>query len=430
MLMPKPSIREHRFSMFSYLFISIFILLCGPVIKISSNLNVDTALLYAIIVTSWSFFVNKSIIIERSIIMAVLILFIYILLVSIPIHFVISNRELPYAEIFKPIKIFLYATAIRFLANKLREVENLDFLSFVSTSIFYGITINSVFIILETFLPDFRSFLFEYFKGGIDLDEQIANRAGGLLLSGGAIASGFSGIGILFGYHSLLNPKNKYASLTILFIFINLIGAIFSGRTGIVIALVSSVYFFINTRYKARFIFFIGLIGLLLTLFITQLFSSILFQENQNVYISLSRFAVFLNGYFGTNLDTSFTIDERIEDFLFGSLRLPDNPLQTLFGMISFSNWNYNGKISDMGFQISLFRYGFMGFIFYYLVYFVLVFNIILKKHINYFGILVFLTLFLLETKESTMYARGLIIVMFFVYEMSITKLQLINSNI
>ena len=57
-------------------------------------------------------------------------------------------------------------------------------------------------------------------------------------------------------------------------------------------------------------------------------------------------------------------------------------------------------------------------------------YKIILKKHINYFGILVFLTLFLLETKESTMYARGLIVVMFFVYEMSITKLQCKNSNI
>ena len=87
MLMPKPSIREHRFSMFSYVFISIFILLCGPVIKISSNLNVDTALLCAIIVTSWSFFINKSIIIERSIIMAVLILFIYICILEQNVEF-------------------------------------------------------------------------------------------------------------------------------------------------------------------------------------------------------------------------------------------------------------------------------------------------------------------------------------------------------
>ena len=263
------------------------------------------------------------------------------------------------------------------------------------------------------------------------MNEQIANRAGGLLLSGGAIASGFSGIGILFGFYLLLSPNKKFLGLTVLSIAINLIGAILSGRTGIVIALISVLYFFLQTRNKIRFLLYLGVFVFILSFAIMQLYSSILIQDNQNLYISLSRFAVFLNGYFGTDLETSFTIDERIEDFLLGSLKIPNEPLQSLFGLISFSNWNYNSKISDMGFQITLFRYGFVGIFIFYMIYLISFFKIILKKHVNYFVVVIFLILFLLETKEATMYARGLIVIMFLAYEMSfISKPQQKNTEI
>lgn len=423
--------RNSKISFWHYGFISIFILLCGPVIKISANIYIDTALVYAMMITFWSVLSDKKIIIDQPVIVAILVFAAYILFVCIPMHFVNSNERLPYAEILKPIKIFFYATAIRYLANKFRTIENINFLSFTSASIFYGITINSIFIICETFLPDFRLFLFEYFKGGVDLNEQIANRAGGLLLSGGAIASGFSGIGILFGFYLLLSPNKKFLGLTVLSIAINLIGAILSGRTGIIIALISVLYFFLQTRNKIRFLFYLGVFVFVLSFAIMQLYSSILIQDNQNLYISLSRFAVFLNGYFGTDLETSFTIDERIEDFLLGSLKIPNEPLQFLFGLISFSNWNYNSKISDMGFQITLFRYGFVGIFIFYLIYLISFFKIILKKNVNYFVVVIFLILFLLETKEATMYARGLIVIMFLAYEMSfISQLQQKNIGI
>lgn len=391
-------------------------LLCGPFVRISSDFNLDTALTLAILITIWSVISSKKTRLDTPVIIAISMLLVYILFVSIPIHILFSKDQLPLNEILKPIRIYLYATAACYIVNWFQKEEGIDAFSLISKSIFYSITINSIFIILETLLPDFRLFLFQHFKGGMDMSEQVAQRAGGLLLSGGAIASGFSGFGVLFGFVLLLNPHNRYSILITIFLLLNLIAAILSGRTGILVSIISAIYFLFKTKKKLKFILVLSIGFVFIGFVFLQLISSELFQENQNLYISLSRFAIFLNVYFGSNFETSFTIDERIEEFLFGSFILPPGIIQSLFGYISYSNWNLNYKISDMGFQIGLFKFGFLGICFYYLVYIVSFWKILLSKRMNYLAVLVFAILFLLELKEATMYARGLIALMFLSY--------------
>ncbi|HZW66523.1 MAG TPA: hypothetical protein VFF23_12585, partial [Hanamia sp.] len=105
---------------------------------------------------------------------------------------------------------------------------------------------------------------------------------------------------------------------------------------------------------------------------------------------------------------------------ILSKISLPDNVSQLLFGNVNFSNYLHT-YVSDMGFNIILFKFGIIGFILYYLSFFYMIFCIFrfknLDKIASFFLKVTFLAYILLEFKEEVMYARNgysIILLLFF----------------
>ena len=96
---------------------------------------------------------------------------------------------------------------------------------------------------------------------------------------------------------------------------------------------------------------------------------------------------------------------------ILNKLSIPNNVFILLFGVLNFDNAIYS-NVSDMGFNIKLWTYGIVGWIFYYLSYFKMMFYVFRFK----FGafkderilvIIFLLTYLFFEFKENMIYARN-----------------------
>lgn len=332
------------------------------------------------------------------------------------------------SEMIKPIRILLTLYGGLVLVLFYRKVYGEFFYYYILKHIVFILFVNSVVMIFQTLNPGFR----DYIENSMFRIDDGINRYGlklrssGLYLSGGALPSAFQAMVTIF--IPLLVKKNIVNIYVGLFIaFVLFTTSILTGRTGLFALFpyfIISFYLFSKVQLAKMLFVFVGL-------FVTIIFvvSLSLFEESSAFMFVFDRFSM-LEGYVNNKaVDSDPTFDA-----LLGKWSIPNNIVLLLFGTLGFSNIVYT-HVSDMGFNISLWKYGLIGSFIFYSPFFKLFCAVKKTKEMLYYDerlttIIFVLTYLMFEFKENMMYARnGLSILSLAVWGYIVYRNMMIYSN-
>lgn len=383
--------------MLNSLMVSLFIFISIIIPKYKS---VDIELFYGIVLILIIFIIKKKNITD--------IKFLFSLIISIVLLIILSGITAILMS-----EYYAFLAALRVL---LFLMINFLIINLVSTSVIwksaYISIIFAVIIIYSEYLNIFgmREWIREINNIFYE-NRSVDYRAKGLF-PGYASASVFFGIATVFLYIGVQFRELKHKSVHLV-IVLCLIATIFTGRTGMLLALCGFFLIFIinyrtilkkitlNNLIKISLIFLIGFGAL-------QLIKSV----NEEVfYITQIRaFEFFYNYQDGGGLSTNST------DELFNTYTLPDEPRVILIGN-NKAPWGSDGIESDSGYIQAAYQYGLLGFVLYYFPLIVILYFILRTRDIKYFYATILLFLFFLsDLKGSYIYSKSIFIMFLIVY--------------
>ena len=301
------------------------------------------------------------------------------------------------SDFIKPIRILLtmYSGCVLVLFSY--HLYNKDFFVKLLKIIVYVILFNALIMCLQAISEEFRNALQNVlfriddgvYRYGIEL------RSSGLFLSGGALPSVFQTIVIVFIPYLIRSKQLKFIYGILIASFL-LATSVLTGRTGL-LSLIPFMYLMFIFMSKKR-IFLMLLILFVILMIIIGYLSSI---ESEAIKYAIERF--------------SWLSEEKADSgtiyIILNKFSIPDNLFILFFGVLNFDNSIYT-KVSDMGFNINLWTYGFLGWILFYITYFKFLYNVLRLKSVLYSAerilvITFMLTYLLFECKENMMYARN-----------------------
>lgn len=350
----------------------------------------------------------------------------YIIFIGFPITFI---SDLPLVSfdfikvIMRSIKIVITFFGALALVNLYRENYPLNYFNKICKNILFILFINGVIMILQL-IPSVDNFIKLLLYNNVsDIHFQSLLRVGGLYLSGGAIASVFQGFALLLiPYLFKLKEINFFQVVTCYLIII--ISILITGRTGLIILPISLLCFYDYSNITSKpilitlvfiFVIFSSSIVALLKMYINNI-------DNQMLNFNFNRFL------------RLFSSEDTTTKTLLDTFTIPQDIRVLLFGNLNFNNYDFT-DVSDMGWNISLYKYGLFGILFYYSIVFAILKKSFRTKYIDKSKVLMFriflLTYLLVEFKEEVIYARNglsmlfLLTIIFLMQEKKKTKIAI-----
>lgn len=351
----------------------------------------------------------------------------YILFIGFPITFIsdLTSTSLDFIRVFmRSIKIIITFFGALALVNLYRVNYPLNYFNKICKNILFVLLINGVIMILQLIIPSVDNFIKTLLYNNVsDIHFQSLLRVGGMYLSGGAMASAFQGFALLLIPYLFKSKEINFYEVIIYYLLI-IISIVITGRTGLVVVPISLLCFFYNSSIIFKsiiftlvfiFVFFTSTIIDLLDIYIKTL-------DNQMLTFNFNRFS------------RLFLLEDTTTKTILTSFTIPQDIPVLLFGNLNFNNYDFT-DVSDMGWNISLYKYGLFGALFYYSIVFSIFIKILSRKHIDkskaFFLRIFILTYLLIEFKEEVIYARNglsilfLLIIIFFMQEKKITKISI-----
>lgn len=392
------------------LFFCLFLYILGPILDTPLGLYADPILLLSLVLLAYGcikkwFYIENAYSVFKYFKYPLILFQLYLFL---PLYFCLLFPEYGthfFSELIKPLRILLTLCGGFVLVIFYRRLYGHMFFFYMLKHIVYVMLINSVIMVMQTFNPLFRDFISDVFyriEDGVNR-YGLEFRSSGLYLSGGALPSAIQTLVTIF--IPLLIRKNIFNIYEgLLFVFILFSTSILTGRTGI---FASVLYFFLSFSIFTKKQRFKELVVLFFLFILLISFLSLSFLDDNMAFTHvIERFAT-LEGY----LDKTSQNSDPTFEVLLGKWSLPHNIFIFFFGTLGFSNIIYT-HVSDMGFNISLWRYGIIGTCLFYYPFFKF-FNMIVKMKspflnnerltVAYF----LLTYIMFECKENMMYARN-----------------------
>lgn len=416
-----------------FLFVLTFFFVLGPVPNTKLQLLFDTIIIVSLVLSYYKLFIFKKKIkseIKRNIFNFNLILF-YSILISYPVaYFFFEQQPNNFTAIIKPIRIIITVYGSAGLLCLYLENYDEDFIKPLLLSIFYIMLINSVIIICQSLIPQVHDFIsaFLYMQSSV-IHFQSKYRPGGLFLGGGAIPSIITGLGQLL-IPILLHKKYLNYIVAIVSYLVYTTAIAFTGRTGLILSVLTLIAIILTSKSKLKVINLIVVLALVMLL--SQLYKHILVyatkSKSEILTFNIKRLLQFETEV--TSSDKTIFEESTIK-VLLEKWTIPSDILTILFGNIKFSNY-YKVKVSDMGFNINLYRLGLIGsIIFYYPLLYMLwvVSRLSLNKNEKLFYLLFFMSYWIGELKESFMYSRNSFSILLLVFYMAVYSSKK-NNNI
>jgi|GEM_PF-3484453 len=398
-----------------FLFILTFLYVVGFVPNTGLGLFADFVPIICGLLIVWGLFSNSLALPELAKPMAIAfwLFAAYVLLVGIPLNYIYYRGTwdlLTIINFVKPVRILLtFYGGVALFGIYVRRYDDYQLPLFKNIMICLGI--NCLLIVLQTTVPGVNSIFHTLFYTHIsETHFQVEQRAGGLLYSGGAMASAISGLALPF--LAFLYSRGKSNTLMTVTLFIIASAAIvMTGRTGI---LFIGVYFLmifllINKNEWGKCFQQLG-VGVFLVVvicigygFLKQASQS---SESEMLQSNIRRLERLVNPY-------SFTEGAGYQTgkYLLSTFIIPEGAIEILFGNIGFSVHKYQGSITDMGYNRSIWLYGFFGASIYYLPFIFLMSSALRYKFLGKrrtFYLIFFIIYLVLELKENTIYSRNL----------------------
>ena len=391
------------------LLIITLLLVLGPVPNTSLGIIFDLIIFTSLFLIIYFNIVYKKFSFNRNLSYVNKVIYIplfYVLFISIPLTVITNNFSVSSLNILaRCIKIIITFYGCFALVSLYKAKYNTDFFNVICKHLLYIILLNSLLMFFQLFIPEFRLFLSTFLYNNVsEIHFQSLFRVGGLYLSGGALASVFQGLGLIL--LPFLYRKNRINFIqTIVFFLIILISIIVTGRSGLLLIPLSILMFVKDSKLIIKLSFF--LLFFLISLFSSDIFiiiESLILKENNELltfnFERLLRFSTSSN-----NSDIYATLNA-----LFNKFSFPSEIKTLLFGDINFSNLN-SYVVSDMGWNLILYKFGLFGILFYYIPFLTILIISYKKKNIDksksFFIKILLLSFLLFEFKEQIIYARN-----------------------
>lgn len=386
-----------------YLFMLTFLFVLGPVPNTPLGIYFDTILIISLFVL---LFHNKKTYLNYNIItIKKLVFFPLIYIISVGFFASIisdpSISSLNFIQvIMRPIKIIITFFGALYIVLLYREYNSLNYFNLLCKNILLILVINGSLMILQLIFPSVDEFIKTIlFNNVSEVHYQSLKRVGGMYLSsGGAIASIYQGMALLFIPYLFKVKEINFFSV-ILFYIIILISIIITGRSGLIILPISMFCFFYFSNSISKFITITSILIFLFFLndIVSLIDSYVISMDNDMLSFNFNRFL---------NLFT----EESTVAYLIRKFTIPQDVFILLFGSLNFNNYEFT-DVSDMGWNISLYKYGLFGYLFYYSIIigiFIKAFNgkYIEKSKVFLFRIFI-ITYLIFEFKEEVIYARN-----------------------
>lgn len=310
--------------------------------------------------------------------------------------------------LFRPSRIILTFIGGYGIVLLYKKIYHDSFFEAILRDLILVFVFNGVIIFIESDNFAFSELLKSFFyKEEIQSGEE--ERISGLFVQSGAITSICQSFCALFlPYLFVYRRMNVF--LFILSFVILLFSSIFAGRTGFLIIIPFALLLILFARSHLSALLLISIAIPAIIIFFFYLPYLVENSGNSVVQYNLMRLNL-LYSYFGME---GANYDDPTIDIIFKHLNLPDNFFMLIFGNVGFKSNNYL-KVSDMGYNIILCKYGIIGFIIYY--YFIVssLWRFLAKKsyyfYINnkdlfYLVVIFLLTFIFLELKEQVIYSR------------------------
>lgn len=392
---------KHGGGGFFIVFMTLFLLVFGPVIDSSLGPFADTSFLISIMILVICLRRN----IPRELLLVFSLLFCITLLALLTAVVNDSNIvEIAIRTIIRPIKAAVVIFSIFLLITYYKKNSSFrrDDLLYI---LFLCIVFHSLIMSVQFFSVEFRDFIYNFTMAKYQLEHYQNFRMAGLSGGGGAQLSFTQSFGFLIGLYLLSrNDKNKFI-LHIGCVFI-IISVFLSGRSGFVFILLSCLIFaarvFKYVLYSPRSLFKASFVIIVL-IFITPLLN---IEMNEFVQTAFERnFATFIN-YSETG-----NVEDRTLIALSEMIIVPDTFGHLIFGVASYlENNTYYDINTDIGYFRLIWGYGVIGLTLHILVYAVLWLLVINNAKLDTLGkhllLMSFFFVFLFNAKEIAFFSK------------------------
>lgn len=392
--------------------IILFFIILGPVPASPLGQFLDTiqiACIFLIIIFALrrkSYLKNKNIKKDLRFLFA---FFVYAIGVSFPFSLIIINGNFSGEYInsmIRPLRILITFFGVWATITLYYRQNQKSLFDNICLDITRIVVLNGVIMFLQLFIPSFQTFLNNVLFNNISaIHFQDVNRVGGLYLSGGAVPSMFQAIPLLIIPYLFKQKKIKF--ITAISWYLILTGSIIiTGRSGLLLIPFSVLIMLNNSSFPKKIALTTLAIALImmLPLLLQNIYGWVQSTGNQKLSFNYDRLLTL------TSINPNNPNSDQTIAVILSKISLPDSVSQLLFGNVNFSNYLYT-DVSDMGFNIILFKFGIIGFVLYYLSFFYMIFCIFrfkyLDKTASFFLKVTFLAYILLEFKEEVMYARN-----------------------
>lgn len=419
-----------------------FLLILGPVPNSPIGALFDTIQIISLSIIVFFFILKRTLIIndEVKILFKLIVFFgVYIIVVGFPKSLLFDNNSDLNSEYFntiiRPFRILINFLGVSGLVTLYRqEFGDGRFLEQICKDIVDIVVLNGIFMLLQLYVPSGNAFLSQILYNNIDpVHFQIEYRVGGLYLSGGAIPSMYQAFPLLIIPY-LVRQRVLRVIKALLYSLILIVSIIITGRTGLLLIPFSLLIIIQEASFFKRILVF-----LFVCLLITFL-PSLLIQMQEGVVNTGNEMLIFnyerLLRLF--DLSSGSVGGDQTVSVILNKFSLSDKLSNLLFGDVNFSNYQ-NRNVSDMGYNIILYKYGLFGFLFYYAPVIYMTAKVWRDKTPslqNFFFLKIILIVYLLlELKEEVIYARNgfsiilLIVVGFFVQRKAFDIKLIKNSS-
>jgi hypothetical protein len=311
------------------------------------------------------------------------------------------------------IHLFLYS----FLGSALVALIAKD-IKIVLISILLAITIQSIILLYSFFNIEYRIWFDAVTILGSNYPAEYLYRAPGFSGDGGASLSLTQSLGVFIGW-LLLRDNIYYKPVSGWMVYVVLLAMTFSflscfvvGRTGITLAAVFLVIFLYSFGLKKRLILFSVVITVVIYLFLTFIFTSLVSND-----FSVDYFASWIGGLLSSEDKTFSTL---------ATMNVPLLTLETLLGTgLNSIVDGANPSGNDSGFIQAYYSMGLIVAVFFYSVYLYILYYA-LKPLPVFIRIILMSLFFLIEVKEPFVFKYSL---MFVVMSLHFSHMLFNNRN-
>ncbi len=393
-----------------FLFIITFLYIIGFVPNTSFGIFFDFMPLTCVFLILWGILFSKRKILKyaKPIALVIWIFTFYVFTVGL-ICFgkFYDNSSTQFMPYLKPIRMLLTFYGGAFLFDIYVRGYGNKYLMPLIRNMLICISINSLIIIFQGIIPGVNEALQSLIHVHIsDIHFQTWSRPGGLLYSGGAMASVIAGLALpLLIFYYFLGGINLFV-VVLVFILTN-IAIVMTGRTGLLFTVIFFILALMMAKKKHVVVRWL-LIGCFLFSAIVVTYGILkefaFTNNNEMLRFNMERLA---------RLVEPQTLNEgagyQTLKVLTKQFYLPNGVTQLFFGDMSFSVYTRIIYITDMGYNRSIWLYGLLGMILYYAL-FIIIFKdsyryIFIKKE-NVFYIIFFASYLAIEFKEAAIYSR------------------------